>query len=117
MVSAASIAAKVTRDTILHDWVFKEQEAALAVGSAMDVEKSFNRMFGCGYPGDATTKAWLKNSKDDVFGFPSIVRFSWSTSRKMLQVDGKDLAYWYDLFDEEKKNSQKGKGKQMKLVV
>ena len=76
----------------------------------------FGREFGCGYPGDAVTKTWLRQSFDAVYGFPSIVRFSWSTSRKLLQVNGKDSVYWYDLIDEEKKNKQQGKGKQTKLT-
>ena len=64
----------------------------------------FNRAFGCGYPSDPSTKKWLKDSFDPNFGFPSIVRFSWSTARKMLQDDSqKDKAYWYDIADEEKK--------------
>lgn len=36
----------------------------------------------------------------------------------MLVQDSKDLAYWFDLFDEEKKNGKPAKGKQQaKLVV
>ena len=67
-----------------------------------DVEMRFNRIFGCGYPGDSLTKAWLRNVMDPVFGFPSIIRFSWSTTRKLLQdANEKDPVYWFDLFDEE----------------
>jgi ribonuclease H2 subunit A len=46
VVSAASICAKVTRDSELKDYVFKEK-------------KEFIREFGCGYPGDPKTKDWL----------------------------------------------------------
>ena len=77
-------------------------------------ELRFNRTFGCGYPSDPATKAWLQNCYDQVFGFPSIVRFSWSTAKKMLVTEEskKDLAYWFDLIDEEKK--KKGTAKESK---
>lgn len=39
---------------------------------------TWGRAFGSGYPGDAVTKAWLAAHVDPVFGFPSLVRFSWS---------------------------------------
>ena len=74
-------------------------------------------MFGCGYPGDSLTKAWLKTSFDPVFGFPTLVRFSWSTARKLLVKDSKELAYWFDLFDEEKKNGKQAKDKQQATLV
>ncbi len=44
IVSAASICAKVTRDTCLRDWAFEPALAAAAPPS---------RKFGCGYPGGA----------------------------------------------------------------
>jgi ribonuclease H2 subunit A len=104
VVSAASICAKVTRDEVLYNWKFKEQAAAEALETCpFSIEQRFDRVFGCGYPSDPSTKAWLKNSFDPVFGFPTVVRFSWSTARKMLMQDHKELAYWFDLFDEEKK--------------
>jgi ribonuclease H2 subunit A len=43
---------------------------------------------GTGYPGDPTTKAWLKKHLDQVFGWPSIVRFSWSTAKDLLDELG-----------------------------
>jgi ribonuclease H2 subunit A len=72
IVSAASICAKVTRDRLLKDWHFRE----LALHPS-------NKL-GTGYPGDPTTKKWLAAHCDPVFGFPSIVRFSWKTTSKML---------------------------------
>ena len=33
---------------------------------------------------DPRTKEWLKQSVDPVFGFPQFVRFSWSTTDKVL---------------------------------
>lgn len=93
-------------------------------GLGIDIEMRFNRVFGCGYPSDPLTKKWLKDVFDPVFGFPTVVRFSWSTARKMLQESAgssnKDAANWFDLADEEKKNKASGKEskhQQMKLQV
>ena len=77
IVSAASIAAKVTRDTQLRDWVFEPR-----------LEGSVSRNVGCGYPGDADTKAWLLAHADPVFGFPRLVRFSWATTKRLLEAGG-----------------------------
>ncbi|CAI5718031.1 unnamed protein product [Peronospora destructor] len=68
VVSAASIAAKVTRDRVISDW--KWESAAL-----LDLPTDF----GSGYPSDSKTKAWLTNHMDEVFVFPNIIRFSWGT--------------------------------------
>ena len=53
IVSAASIAAKVTRDQL---------------------QESIEGDTGSGYPGDGVTKAWLASRFDPVFGFPDDVR-------------------------------------------
>lgn len=42
-------------------------------------EQKKNTKYGCGYPSDPDTKLWLTKHLDPVFGFPTIVRFSWST--------------------------------------
>ncbi|RWW37656.1 hypothetical protein BHE74_00057196, partial [Ensete ventricosum] len=67
VVSGASIVAKVTRDRALRNWVLDE------------TAENMQRNFGSGYPGDPETKAWLNHHKHMVFGFPTIVRFSWGT--------------------------------------
>ena len=36
---------------------------------------------------DPVTKEWLASNTDPVFGFPSIVRFSWSTAVNILSSD------------------------------
>lgn len=36
---------------------------------------------------DPLTKNFLNNNMDDIFGFPSLVRFSWSTAGKILDDD------------------------------
>lgn len=69
IVSAASICAKVTRDLSLEHWVFKETNI-----------EELSHEFGCGYPSDAVTKQWLRVNVDKVFGYPSVVRFSWKTT-------------------------------------
>lgn len=56
--------AKVTRDRVLNHWV--EEEC------------------GSGYPGDPNTVAWLKKNAHPVFGFSSVVRFSWSSCDRIL---------------------------------
>lgn len=81
-VSAASICAKVTRDSALKDWKFKEN---LVV-----------KDYGSGYPGDPLTKKFLDANINNVFGFVKLVRFSWSTAavkvKKMcVQVKWSDL--------------------------
>lgn len=65
-VSAASICAKVTRDTLLKNWIFREN--------------CTNKEYGSGYPGDPLTKKFLDSNLNNVFGFVKLVRFSWSTA-------------------------------------
>ncbi|KAJ3088898.1 Ribonuclease H2 subunit A [Quaeritorhiza haematococci] len=74
VVSAASICAKVTRDEILNNWKFVE--------SGME---EISREFGSGYPSDPNTTRWLKKSLHPLFGYPQIVRFSWSTCENILE--------------------------------
>lgn len=78
IVSGASIVAKVTRDRALRDWILDE------------TAENMHRFFGSGYPGDPETKAWLDHHKHPVFGFPTLVRFSWGTCtpyfKEMVEV-------------------------------
>ncbi|KAJ2077370.1 hypothetical protein H4R24_005174 [Coemansia sp. RSA 988] len=73
IVSAASICAKVTRDKHLENWIFAEP-----------MLESLSTSYGSGYPGDPNTIKWLRESLDPVFGYPGIIRFSWSTCKKLL---------------------------------
>ncbi|CAH0752666.1 unnamed protein product [Diatraea saccharalis] len=73
IVSAASIVAKVTRDHSLKVWKFQE-----------GLEMSYTE-FGSGYPGDPLTKKFIRDQIDKIFGYPLLVRFSWSTAEVMLQ--------------------------------
>lgn len=74
VVSAASICAKVCRDRAIKMWRFEEK---LKMGGD----------YGSGYPSDPTTKSWLRNYVDPVFGFPDFVRFSWSTASNVLETE------------------------------
>ncbi|KAB0801917.1 hypothetical protein PPYR_04103 [Photinus pyralis] len=93
IVSAASIFAKVTRDHSLQTWKFSE---------GFDLN---HKDFGSGYPGDPVTKKFLKEYLDPVFGFPQIVRFSWSTASKILESDAYPVE-WMETEDENPKSTQ-----------
>lgn len=73
IVSAASICAKVTRDHALKVWKCGELDGVS------------HKDFGSGYPSDPVTKQFLKDYYDPVFGFPTLVRFSWSTASAFLE--------------------------------
>ena len=77
VVSAASICAKVIRDDILSKWDFEEPHL-----------KGAEKGWGSGYPGDAQTKKWLVDNCDHLFGFPTVVRFSWKTTSNILEERG-----------------------------
>ncbi|XP_068236695.1 ribonuclease H2 subunit A-like isoform X1 [Palaemon carinicauda] len=89
-VSAASICAKVARDRALKSWSFPEN---------IEIDN-----WGSGYPGDAVTKNFLMNSLDPVFGFPGLVRFSWSTAEKILEEKCVPVLWKDDEEEEEKKD-------------
>ena len=54
----------------------------------------------CVSASDPATKRWLARHVDVVFGFPSVVRFSWSTARQLLQARAYAVT-WHDALDEE----------------
>ncbi|KAI5454294.1 hypothetical protein NCC49_004352 [Naganishia albida] len=43
---------------------------------------------GSGYPADPKTQAYLKAAFDPIFGYPSIVRFSWGTVKIAMDKNG-----------------------------
>ncbi len=108
IVSAASIAAKVTRDFHLESWQFSE-EAPRPNGRSTPFASLHahylrcSRKLGSGYPGDPLTKIWLTNHLDPVFGYPSLVRFSWGTTKKILKNSAVQ-AEWGDEDEEEDEN-------------
>jgi len=73
VVSAASIVAKVTRDASIKQWKWAESSVKLDLN------------FGSGYPGDENCSRWLEGAQHSVFGFPNLIRFSWSTARNAME--------------------------------
>ncbi|KAF7410575.1 hypothetical protein HZH68_004956 [Vespula germanica] len=92
IVSAASICAKVCRDHAIRAWQFPEG--------------SNETEYGSGYPNDPVTKKWLTANVDAVFGFPQIVRFSWSTAEKILEANALTVE-WEEIEDHEIRSEQK----------
>ncbi|CAL7942437.1 unnamed protein product [Xylocopa violacea] len=92
IVSAASICAKVSRDHAIRAWQF--------------LEGSMTSNYGSGYPNDPETKKWLSENVDPVFGFPRIVRFSWSTAERILESKALSVE-WEEVEDEGNPGLQK----------
>ncbi|CAL8097858.1 unnamed protein product [Calicophoron daubneyi] len=90
IVSAASIFAKVTRDRLLQLWPHSHRG-----------EVPHDTPLGSGYPGDPLTKKYLEACLDPVFGFPPLVRSSWSTATTLLDKRGVHMT-WEDDEDFEK---------------
>lgn len=100
VVSAASICAKVTRDYAMEQWTFEEPGAEEA-----NKKEEIGHM-GSGYPGDERTKKWLLKNMDPVFGFPSLVRFNWSTARDMIEASKETVdVEWENLEQDENQKS------------
>ncbi|KAG8175984.1 hypothetical protein JTE90_010936 [Oedothorax gibbosus] len=97
IVSAASICAKVTRDNVLKTWKFSEGE------------QFQNIEYGSGYPNDPVTKKFLVNNLDPVFGFPQLVRFSWSTADKILEQSA--AKFEWEEVDDDDSPSKKSQGR------
>ena len=57
----------------------------------------FSREFGSGYPADPFTKQWLEGSLDKLFGYPTLIRFSWATTDNMLEDHDAHAVAWYRL--------------------
>ncbi|KZT00799.1 ribonuclease H2 subunit A [Laetiporus sulphureus 93-53] len=96
IVGAASIAAKVTRDAWVKGWVFEEHDLPDAGESGVSKTKPrWSKELGSGYPSDPKTQAWIKNSLDLTFGFPSLARFSWTTIKLVLDKEA-HAVQWTD---------------------
>lgn len=89
-MSAASICAKVNRDAMIRNWTFIEKMNMPPV----------SRVFGSGYPADPNTKKWLMESIDKVFGYPQIVRFSWATTKTLLDKYAVKVTWNYGMDDD-----------------
>jgi ribonuclease H2 subunit A len=87
-VSAASVAAKVTRDMALDVCYEATLEAQL---SASDENSD---TWGSGYPSDSKCVGWLRRNMDPVFGWGNECRFSWGTAKEMLDSKGGARVDW-----------------------
>ncbi len=84
-VSAASVAAKVTRDValeVIYRGVYRNGN-----NMADEVDEK-DEGWGSGYPSDARCSNWLRRNMDPVFGWGNECRFSWSTAKDMLEGVG-----------------------------
>ena len=79
-VSAASVCAKVTRDAAL-EGLYETR------GGGRDGDAE-GMAWGSGYPSDARCVGWLKGNLHPVFGWGSECRFSWGTTKDMLEAKG-----------------------------
>ncbi|KAF5826043.1 ribonuclease H-like domain-containing protein [Dunaliella salina] len=79
-----------------------------------DVGVEEHVQLGSGYPADPHTKAWLRSSLNNVFGFsqPQLVRFSWETANKLVAETAIDIKFEADA-DEGKDAA--GSGTQQRL--
>ena len=75
----------MARDKCLKSWIFPE--------SGGDNNLEISSEWGSGYPGDAVTKKFLRDNLDQVFGFPSIVRFSWKTAETIIEEKGVKIEF------------------------
>ncbi|KAJ5595848.1 hypothetical protein N7450_002306 [Penicillium hetheringtonii] len=95
-VSAASVAAKVTRDValeVLYEAVLREQ--------SLDINSAAPEGWGSGYPSDSKCVGWLRRNMDPVFGWGNECRFSWGTAKEMLEVKGGARVDWPDDDDDD----------------
>ncbi|KAJ3217940.1 Ribonuclease H2 subunit A [Dinochytrium kinnereticum] len=108
IVSAASVFAKVTRDYMLKNWKFADEE---------EISSTFSKDFGSGYPGDPKTKQWLRDCLHPIFGYPSVVRFSWSTCVQRLEKHAVTVIWAGEETEKEKAQKAKAKAKALKEPV
>lgn len=103
MVSAASIIAKVIRDEHLHKWNFVEKHC-----------QDIDREFGSGYPADPITVSWMKRHCDSIFGYPRLIRFSWSTAENAINNNHAISVIWES---QSEQNDLKRKRKETKSSI
>ncbi|KAL4898426.1 ribonuclease H-like domain-containing protein [Aspergillus ambiguus] len=91
-VSAASVAAKVTRDVAL-ELCYEEIMKAKSLEEA-SASTSTTDTWGSGYPSDSKCVGWLRSNMDPVFGWGNECRFSWGTAKEMLELKGGARVDW-----------------------
>lgn len=90
-VSAASVVAKVTRDVALelcHEDIVEAQQ------SNDPSQATSTDSWGSGYPSDSKCVSWLRRNMDPIFGWGNECRFSWGTSKEMLEIKGGVKVDW-----------------------
>ncbi len=98
-VSAASVCAKVTRDAALEvlysaygggdmDVDDEEEEVDEDGENEENAEKEVEPDWGSGYPSDVRCTSWMKRNMDPVFGWGNECRFSWGTTKDILDTKG-----------------------------
>ena len=103
VVSAASVCAKVTRDAAL-EVCYEPYQASATATNGDKSAKANGVAWGSGYPSDARTTSWLKQTMDPVFGWGIETRFSWGTAKELLennkQVGANVRLEWPDVNDD-----------------
>ncbi|KAK2780363.1 ribonuclease hi large subunit [Colletotrichum kahawae] len=85
-VSAASVAAKVTRDAAL--------EVLYRARAPVAAEAEEGMAWGSGYPSDQRCVTWMRGNMHPVFGWGPECRFSWGTAKDMLEAKGSLKVEW-----------------------
>ncbi|KAF0330866.1 ribonuclease HII [Colletotrichum asianum] len=85
-VSAASVAAKVTRDAAL--------EVLYRARAPESAEAEEGMAWGSGYPSDQRCVTWMRGNMHPVFGWGPECRFSWGTAKDMLEAKGSLKVEW-----------------------
>ncbi|KAJ0370798.1 hypothetical protein COL154_001177 [Colletotrichum chrysophilum] len=85
-VSAASVAAKVTRDAAL--------EVLYCARAPEAAEAEEGMAWGSGYPSDQRCVTWMRGNMHPVFGWGPECRFSWGTAKDMLEAKGSLKVEW-----------------------
>ena len=88
--SAGSVVAKNVRDRMTKSWTFTEKD----LGASTE--------FGSGYPSDPTCKKWMEaHQRCKIFGFPDVVRFSWTPAKKALDENAIKVVFEADVDDDQ----------------
>ncbi|KAL9620121.1 MAG: hypothetical protein Q9160_005327 [Pyrenula sp. 1 TL-2023] len=91
VVSAASVVAKVTRD-VSCKLLYKEFVSQSQSGddsSLNETQTDVEPEWSTGYP-NPKSQAWLRKEMHPLFGWGNECRFSWATSKDLLETTGKN---------------------------
>jgi ribonuclease H2 subunit A len=102
-VSAASVCAKVTRDAALEVLYTAYGRGTADDSTDMGIDRTKSDEvaqarespepdWGSGYPSDVRCTGWMKRNMDPVFGWGNECRFSWGTTKDLLETKGATAA-------------------------